>query len=57
MLGKIISIAVGLVIVYFTVRVLLKSFKDAKEGKCTGCSGDCSSCNIGLKDKGNAAEL
>jgi len=57
MSGKIISIAVGFVIVYFTVRVLLKGFKDVKEGKCMGCSGDCSSCNIGLKDKSNAAEL
>jgi hypothetical protein len=52
MTGQIISFVIGAAIVYFTIRALLKTFKNAKEGKCVGCSGDCSSCTINNTLKG-----
>jgi len=52
MTGQIISLLIGAVIVYFAVRALLKSFKDAANGKCTGCSGNCSTCTFDTTLKG-----
>jgi hypothetical protein len=46
MTGQIISFVIGAAIVYFAIRALLKSLKNAKEGKCSSCSGDCSSCTF-----------
>ncbi|MDI6706781.1 MAG: FeoB-associated Cys-rich membrane protein [Bacillota bacterium] len=51
MAGQIISIVIGLAIVYFAARALLKSFKDAKDGKCAGCHENCSSCSAETRDK------
>jgi len=50
MAGQIISIVIGLAIVYFAARALLKSFKDAKEGKCAGCDANCSLCSPESRD-------
>jgi archaellum component FlaF (FlaF/FlaG flagellin family) len=46
MTGQVISLLIGAVIVYFTIRALFKTFKNAKEGRCSSCSEDCSSCMI-----------
>ncbi len=45
MVGQIISIIIGAVIAYFVIRIFIKTFKDAKEGKCAGCSKDCNLCD------------
>jgi hypothetical protein len=46
MIGHIISLVIGAAIVYFAARALFKTFKNAKEGRCSSCSEDCSSCMI-----------
>lgn len=51
MAGQIISIVIGLAIVYLAARALVKSFKDAKAGKCAGCHENCSSCSPEIRDK------
>ncbi len=53
MTGQVISLLIAAVIVYFTIRALIKTFKNAREGRCSSCSEDCSSCMIrdGASDK------
>jgi hypothetical protein len=46
MIGHIISFVIGAAIVYFAARALFKTFKNAKEGRCSACSEDCRSCTF-----------
>lgn len=46
MAGQVISFVIGAIIVYLAVKVLIKTFRDTKSGKCAGCSGHCASCEF-----------
>lgn len=45
-MGTIITIGLAVGIGWWVTRIISRQAKAIKEGKCTGCSKDCSTCGV-----------
>lgn len=44
--GAIITIVIATSIIGYSIYAIVRNIKKQIKGECTGCSGDCSACNI-----------